>query len=202
MATQDLPPPPALSIRLKIAESSQSLDEKRHPERLAAPKVLGFCIELRDDTFDAPKDRTGHCPASRFPYCLHFSSLMLSDSVRKLWIVLFCIGFSMWGSLVPAKHTLAHADAAIVDVADYDSEHAHHHDLDFAAAHLDHDSGDEHGSFDGHAGDHGAELHGIALCLEVASVSSPGPLTAEKFYFGDLSYPSAVIPPEPDPERA
>jgi hypothetical protein len=127
---------------------------------------------------------------------------MLSDNVRKFWIVLFCIGFSMWGSLVPAKHTLAHADAAIADVADHDSGHAHHHDHEFAAAHLDHESGDEHGSFDGHAGDHGAELDGIALCLEVASVSSPGPLTAEKFYFGDLRYPSTVIPPDPDPDRA
>jgi hypothetical protein len=144
--------------------------------------------------------RLGVCPKTYGS--LLFNSLMLSDDVRKFWIVLFCIGFSMWGSLVPAKHTLAHADAAIADITDHDAGHSHHHDHDFAAAHLDHDSGDEHGSFDGRAGDHGAELHGIALCLEVASVSSPGPLTAEKFYFGDLRYPSTFIPPEPDPDRA
>jgi hypothetical protein len=127
---------------------------------------------------------------------------MLSEVVRKFWIVLFCIGFSMWGSLVPAKHTLAHADAAIAEAADHDAVHFHHHDHHPSAAHSDHDAGDGHGPFDSHAGDHGAELHGIAICFEAACVSSPGPLTAEKFYFGDLRYPSTVIPPEPDPDRA
>ena len=116
--------------------------------------------------------------------------------MRKIWILLFCIGFSMWGSLVPATHTSAHAN--VLDVAAHENDHAHHHAHDFVSV----DSGGSHEPTDSHPGDHGAELHVVAICLEVAGVCSPGALKAEKFYFGDLRYPSTVIPPEPDPDRA
>jgi hypothetical protein len=120
--------------------------------------------------------------------------------MRQFSIAVFCIGFAMFGSLMPAVHTIAHAElvAEVMIDADYEHEFGHSaHDEDVTH----HDTSDHHKPTD-HKGDHGAELHGSALGVVVASFDLPLPSEQLKTRYRDFQYPAPLLPSDPDPDRA
>jgi hypothetical protein len=110
--------------------------------------------------------------------------------MRQLWISLFCIVFSMSGSLIPASHTVAHAQLADIGVAD------DHH------THDDNPRGGDPADYQRHAGDHGAELHFTALEVPPIETEVPLPAGELRSVYSDFQYPAPLLPPDPDPDRA
>jgi hypothetical protein len=117
--------------------------------------------------------------------------------MRYFSIALFCIMFSMSGSLIAAAHTNAHAQSAeMIEMAD---GHNHDHDAD-DDGHHDSDSADHH-KHTGHA-DHSAELHFTALGVSSMTADMHMPDAALRSTYLNLQYPAPLLPPDPDPDRA
>lgn len=120
--------------------------------------------------------------------------------MRQLWIALFCVVFSMSGSLMTTAHTMAHAQP--VENAEVDLVDDHRHDNQ--AQDDDHHNGDpaEHHKHTGHTGDHGAELHFTALGASPLASELPSPVDTLISVYRDPQYPAPLLPPDPDPDRA
>ncbi|MFN7168266.1 MAG: hypothetical protein ACK4NV_14545 [Pannonibacter sp.] len=120
--------------------------------------------------------------------------------MRHIWVALFCIVFSVSGSLIPAAHTMAHAQPASANEAHAHDEHGHHH-----AKHADDlnvGDFDEHHHAKGHPGDHGAELHLTAISVSPFSAGRPFLESEPRIFYSDMQQPPPLLPPDPDPDRA
>lgn len=123
--------------------------------------------------------------------------------MRKIWVALFCIAFSMSGSLIPAAHNLAHAEMA--QSSSVQTVHDHHLDHDdHALANAEDSEGEpiEPPQHTDHSGEHGAELHFSAIQLPTYSVAIPFFSGEARTVYMDQSHTSPFLPPDPDPDRA
>lgn len=119
--------------------------------------------------------------------------------MRYFWIALFCIMFTVSGSLIAAAHTIAHAQSSEIAELDIVDGQQYYHDLQIDEHHDD-DFADHHKQTD-HA-DHGAELHLTALGLSAMSAEVHLPDRALLSAYLNLQYPAPLLPPDPDPDRA
>ncbi|MEH6695501.1 MULTISPECIES: hypothetical protein [Hyphomonas] len=149
------------------------------------------------NTFNAlvAYDRTGNRSA-----CLHIIAIHLHGPMRQVWVLVFCIMFSVSGALLPVEHAAAHTRAAdSLEQANHDDHGSDHVFMPVDAqagaspAHQDHMTGDSE--------DHAADLHFVGVTL-------PSPATARQFPASQLGsrlaildYPAPLLPPDPDPDR-
>lgn len=120
--------------------------------------------------------------------------------MRHFWVALFCIVLSVSGSMIPAAHTMAHAQLnTIVDVHAVED---HTHDHDAHEDDLKQSKFDEHHHSKGHPGDHGAELHVNAIGTPTVAADLPLPDGELRVFYTDLQPLPPLLPPEPDPDRA
>jgi hypothetical protein len=122
------------------------------------------------------------------------------ETVRNVCLALFCIVFSVSCSLIPAAHTVAHAQAP--ERVGYDMTDGHGHVLAAQGHdHHDEDSGDDQSPED-RTGNHASGLHFAALgALAVVTVVPPLVVELNEFY-ADRERPAPLLPPDPDPDRA
>lgn len=120
--------------------------------------------------------------------------------MREFWVALFCIIISVSGSLIPAAHTMAHAQIPAALAADVHDDHGHEHDAH--DAHKNASDFDQHHHSKGHPGDHGAELHLTAIGPSTVSTERPFPGSEPRLFYPDMQQPTPLLPPDPDPDRA
>lgn len=119
--------------------------------------------------------------------------------MRQMWIALFCIVFSMSGSLIQAAHAMAHAETS--ETTDNSALHSDHHHNAHAEDKNDADPAEPQKNT-GHSNDHGAELHFTALGVAELAAGFHLPDGALKVAYREHQYPAPLLPPDPDPDRA
>lgn len=119
--------------------------------------------------------------------------------MRQMWIALFCIVFSMSGSLIPTAHTLAHAQTS--ETTDNSALYSDHHHDAHAEDYNDADPAEPH-KHTGHSNDHGAELHFTALGVAQVTADFHLPDGALRVAYRNIQYPAPLLPPDPYPDRA
>ncbi len=120
-------------------------------------------------------------------------------SMRQIWTALFCLAFAATGSILPAAHTMAHAEM-VLEAASVG--HAFHGEDTLDDEHHDENDGAKQHQHDEQQEDHGAELHFTALSVTSIAAKLLLPDGTLNDSYRDLQYPAPLLPPDPDPDRA
>nr|WP_290918177.1 hypothetical protein [Hyphomonas sp. 34-62-18] len=122
-------------------------------------------------------------------------------NMRSLFALILCITFTVFGTFVPAKHMLAHAE--ISSSVDADERGYYEEDHDHGAARAGHVD-DLHGDSDcvDHHSNHGAELHFVALQPTSMTAALSVLPADDRLLFNARSPVDPLLPTDPDPDRA